>query len=122
MYASVILENAAARSRRGVGRCRLTRWKYKVPISVQVGVVAALFIAALVVLWTTGASVVARERRRSEAKGMLERAGDELAARGREIIARAGEFPNFPEEQSRDELDRKLSAQAAPLLPRDRRH
>ena len=96
------------------------RIKYKLPISIQVGVVAALFIAALVALWTTGASVVARERRRSEAKGMLERAGDELTARGRAIIAGAGDFPNFPEEQSRDELDRELSAQAAPLLPRDR--
>ena len=28
---------------------------------------------------------------------MLDRAGDELAARGRDIIARAGEFPNYPE-------------------------
>ena len=51
---------------------------------------------------------------------MLERAGDALAARGRDIIAGAGEFPNYPEEQSRDELDRKLSAQAAALLPHDR--
>ena len=33
---------------------------YAVPISVQVGVVAALFVAALIALWTTGASVVAR--------------------------------------------------------------
>jgi two-component system, NtrC family, sensor histidine kinase HydH len=56
--------------------------KLRMPISVQVGVVAALFIAALVALWTTGASVVARERRRSEAKGMLVGAGDDLAARG----------------------------------------
>jgi two-component system, NtrC family, sensor histidine kinase HydH len=94
--------------------------KYRIPISVQVGVVAALFIAALVVLWMTGASVVARERRRSEAKGMLERAGDALAARGRDIMAGAGEFPNYPEEQSRDELDHELSTQAAALLPRDR--
>ncbi len=51
---------------------------------------------------------------------MLERSGDELAARGRDIIARAGEFPSFPEDQSRDALDRELSAQAAALLPRDR--
>ena len=51
---------------------------------------------------------------------MLERAGDALAAaRGRDIIAGAGEFPNYPEEQSRDELDRELSAQAAALLPHD---
>jgi two-component system sensor histidine kinase HydH len=94
--------------------------KYSIPISVQVGVVAALFIASLIALWTTGASVVARERRRSETKEMLERVGDALAGRGRDIIAGAGEFPSFPESQSRDELDRELSAQAAPLLARDR--
>jgi two-component system, NtrC family, sensor histidine kinase HydH len=93
--------------------------KYKIPISVQVGAVAALFFAALVALWTTVALLDARERRRSEAKGMLERAGDALTARGRDIIAGAGEFPSYPEEQSRDELDRALSAQAAALLPRD---
>ena len=50
---------------------------------------------------------------------MLERVGDALAGRGRDVIAGAGEFPNFPESQSRDELDRELSAQAAPLLSRD---
>ena len=81
--------------------------------------VAALFFAALVALGTTVALLDARERRRSEAKEMLERAGDALAARGRDIIAGAGEFPNYPEEQSRDELDQKLSDQAAALLPHD---
>ncbi len=84
------------------------RWpsRLRIPIPVQVGVVAALFVSALIVLWTTGASVVARERRRSEAKGLLEEIGNELAIRGRDIIAGAGEFPNFPEERSRDEVDR----------------
>jgi two-component system, NtrC family, sensor histidine kinase HydH len=90
--------------------------RLRVPLGVQVGVVAALFVAALMVLWTTGASVVARERRRSEAKGLLNRAGDEIATRGREIIARAGEFPDYPEELSRDELDRELSAVATAAL------
>ena len=90
----------------------------RIPISVQVGVVAALFVAALIALWTTGASVVARERRRSEAKRMLERTGDVITARGRDIIAGAGDFLNFPEVQSRDGLDRELSAQVAATLPR----
>ncbi len=90
----------------------------RIPLGIQVGVVAALFVAALVALWTTGASVVARERRRSEAKGLLDRAGDELAVQGREIIARAGEFPDFPEEPSRAELDRELSAVATAGLAR----
>ena len=90
--------------------------KYKLPISVQIGVVAALFIAALVILWTTGASVVARERRRSEAKGMLEQAGDQLAVLGRERIAQGGGLLDYPDEQSRIRLDQELSAQAAAAL------
>src|SRR5271156_6278892 len=94
--------------------------RLRVPLGVQVGMVAALFAAALVVLWTTGASVVARERRRSEAKYLLDRAGNELAARGREIIARAGGFPDFPEEQSRAQLDRELSAKATAALAHHR--
>ena len=94
--------------------------RLRVPVSAQVGVVALLFVAALASLWTTGASALARERRRSQAKEVLERAGDALAAHGREIMARAGEFPNYPEERSRDELDRELTAQATALLPRDR--
>ena len=34
--------------------------QFRLPIGVQVGVVAALFVAALAALWTTGASVVVR--------------------------------------------------------------
>jgi two-component system sensor histidine kinase HydH len=98
----------------------LDPFQVRIPIAVQVGLVAALFVAALIALWTTGASVVARERRRSETKAMLEQVGDALAIQGREMIAGAGEFPSFPETQSRDELDRELSALAAPLLSRDR--
>ena len=94
---------------------RSTGW-FRVPLGVQVGVVAALFVAAIAALWTTSASVVARERRRSEAKGLLDRAGRDLAARGQEIIAQAGEFPDFPEDSSRVALDRDLSAQASAAL------
>jgi two-component system sensor histidine kinase HydH len=96
----------------------LAPFTFRVPIGVQVGVVAALFVAALVVLWAAGASIVAREQRRSEAKGLLDQAGKDLDARGREIIAQAGEYPDFPDETSRDELDRKLSAQATAALAR----
>jgi two-component system, NtrC family, sensor histidine kinase HydH len=92
--------------------------KLRIPIGVQVGVVAALFVAALLVLWTTGASIVAREHRRSEAKGLLERAGTGLAAQGRDIIAQVRQFPDFPEAQSRAELDGKLSARSAASLSR----
>jgi two-component system, NtrC family, sensor histidine kinase HydH len=94
----------------------LARFNLRVPLGLQVSVVAALFVAALVVLWTTGASVVGRERRRSQAKELLERAGEDLAARGRGIIARAGEFPDYPEEPSRTELDQALAAKATEAL------
>lgn len=94
--------------------------KLRVPLGLQIGAVAALFLAALIALWMTGASVVARERRRSEAKVLLNRVGDEIANRGREIIARAGEFPDYPEELSRDELDRQLSAVATSVLAQHR--
>jgi len=90
--------------------------KLRVPLGIQVGAVAALFVAALVALWATGASVVARERRRSEAKNLLNLAGTNLADRGIQIIARGGEFPDFPEEASRSRLDRELSTQAVAAL------
>jgi len=90
--------------------------RFRIPLGVQVGVVAALFVAALAALWATGASVVARERRRSEAKGLLDRAGRELTARGQEVMAHAGEFPDFPEDRSRAALDRDLTAKATTTL------
>jgi hypothetical protein len=78
--------------------------------------VAALFLAALAVLWTTGAQVVARERRRADAKASLAAAGDRLAAGGRDVIGRAGGFPLFPEDQLQSELDRELLRKAAAAL------
>jgi signal transduction histidine kinase len=95
----------------------LTRLGVRVPIGVQVGIVAALFVAALVVLWMTGARVVEREHRRSEAKLLLDRAGKGLADRGRDAIAaRAGRFPEFPEQFVREQLDRNLTATARAVL------
>jgi two-component system, NtrC family, sensor histidine kinase HydH len=87
-----------------------------IPVGVQVGIVAALFVAALLALWTTGALVVARERRRADAKTLLDQAGAELAVRGLKIIARVGEFPDFPEETSRVTLERELSVQVGEAL------
>ncbi len=96
----------------------LDLFKFRVPIGVQVGVVAVLFVAALVVLWATGASVVARERRRSDAKDRLDEAGMELDERGRRIIAQVVPFPDFPDEQARVDLDANLLAQAKAVLSR----
>jgi two-component system, NtrC family, sensor histidine kinase HydH len=91
---------------------------FRIPIRVQVGLVAALFVAALVVLWVTMASVVEREGRRSKARDLLENAGRQLVARGSEIMADAVRFPEFPDEQSREELDRRLTAAAKATLSR----
>jgi two-component system, NtrC family, sensor histidine kinase HydH len=90
----------------------------RVPIGVQVGAVAALFVAALVVLWATGAMVVARERRRSDAKDLLEEAGKELDERGRRIIARVVPFPDYPDERARVDLDHNLFDEATAVLSR----
>jgi two-component system, NtrC family, sensor histidine kinase HydH len=94
----------------------LARFKFQVPIGVQVSIVAALFVAALLVLWTTGASVLGREHRRSAAKELLNRAGQELAAQGQASMAQEGGFLEYPDEQSRDALDRELSRKAAQVL------
>jgi two-component system, NtrC family, sensor histidine kinase HydH len=96
----------------------LLPFRFRVPIGVQVGVVAALFVAALVVLWVTGASVVGREGRRSDAKGLLEKAGKALDERGRQFIAQVGQFPDFPDERARVDLDHNLFTQATAVLAR----
>jgi two-component system sensor histidine kinase HydH len=91
-------------------------FKFRLPLGVQVGMVAALFIAALVVLWTTGVQVVARERRRAEAKSWLSEAGGRLAAGSGEVIRRAGGFPLYPEDRLQTELDRELTSRATKAL------
>ena len=74
--------------------------KFRVPLGVQVGMVAALFVAALVVLWTTGASVVARSAagrrpracstrgRRPRAEGAIHRPGGRVSRLPRGAVAR----------------------------------
>lgn len=94
------------------------RFRFRVPFGVQVGAVAVLFIAAVLALWTTGASVVARERRRASVKTLLERAGDELAARGLEGLNAAKRFPFFPDDQERDALDLRLFGASTATLSR----
>jgi signal transduction histidine kinase len=90
--------------------------KFRVPIGIQVGLVAALFVASLLVLWTTGASAVLRERRRADAREDLVKAGNELADRGRRLIDRARDFLEYPDEASRSALDRDLREAAGLAL------
>ncbi len=88
----------------------------RIPLKAQVGAVVALFVAALAALWTTGASVVAREGRLASAGQVLARAGAELADRGRATL---GEIPRWPAELDRrewDELGARLGAGAGLAL------
>ena len=57
-----------------------------------------------------------REGRRSDAKNLLNLVGNKLAEPAIQILAREGQFPEFPEEGSRDKLNRELSALAARAL------
>jgi signal transduction histidine kinase len=57
-----------------------------------------------------------REQRRSEAKDLLVSAGDALVTQGRGIIAQAGDFLYYPDDQSRAQLDRKLRDRARKVL------
>ncbi|MCA1686547.1 MAG: hypothetical protein LC745_11355 [Planctomycetia bacterium] len=92
------------------------RARFNLPIGVQVGAVAVLFLAALLALWTTGASVLAREQRRARARSLLDQAGTRLAARGGDAIAGAKGFPYYTEDRDRSELDRRLASESSAAL------
>jgi signal transduction histidine kinase len=88
----------------------------RVPLNIQIGVVVALFVGSLASLWSTGASVMARERRRASAGELLAGACDSLASRGRQVLANA---PRWPYEWSPDEwddLDRRMIRESATAL------
>lgn len=65
----------------------------RIPLTIQIGVVVALFVAALVALWTTSLWVIEREGRRVSAKGILDRAGESLADRGARVLDQSS-FPD----------------------------
>ncbi|WP_435020107.1 two-component system sensor histidine kinase NtrB [Tundrisphaera sp. TA3] len=88
----------------------------RVPIRIQVGVVVALFVAALAALLTTSTAVVGRERRRATAGTVLARAGVGLADQGKDLLRDVprGFFELDREEW--DELDRRLREVSAHAL------
>jgi signal transduction histidine kinase len=88
----------------------------RVPLWVQIAVVAALFVAAIGTLVTTAASIAALEVRRASARGLLDQAGQSLAARGAPALARAPRWPNNPELADWDALDRELTTVANAAL------
>ena len=81
----------------------------RVPLAARIGAVAALFVAALATLWTTWASVVEREGRRTQAKTLLEQAGESLATRGGAVLASGRpRWPEYMNPNDREALDEKL--------------
>lgn len=86
-----------------------------IPLTVQVGTVAALFLAALATLAVTSLAVIGREGRRNVAERSLERAGAELGRRGRESLAGVPAWPGMSE-SAWGRLDRRLAAEAAAAI------
>jgi len=98
----------------------MKRFPRDLPLINQVGVVIALFIAALSTLWYTSAAVVEREERRARANERLKMASDELEARGKEALATVRPFPEFMGPRDWSTLERTLSEEAAHIRSRYR--
>ncbi len=91
---------------------------FRIPLTIQIGVVVALFVAALVALWTTSLWVIEREGRRVSAKGVLDRAGESLAARGVGVLEESslpGSF-DYTGPQDWNALDWKLRTESTRAL------
>jgi signal transduction histidine kinase len=82
-------------------------------LGAQIGVVAALFIAALLALAVSWSTVVAREGRRASARDLLDQAGEGLAGRGRDLLRGLPEWP-YPTDWER--LDQQLSLRSEAAL------
>jgi two-component system, NtrC family, sensor histidine kinase HydH len=88
----------------------------RVPFKLQVGAVVLLFVASLAMLWSTSASVVAREGRRASAGLVLSKAGIALAERG---SVRLADAPSDFDDLARDEwidLDHRLVTESQSAL------
>jgi two-component system, NtrC family, sensor histidine kinase HydH len=94
----------------------LSSFQLRVPMGIQVGIVATLFVAAIGAMLTTGASIAEREGRRASARGLLDQAGRILQARGAAILARAPQWHNGLDLKDWDALDRALTAVATESL------
>jgi two-component system sensor histidine kinase HydH len=93
------------------------RWtRARIPLSVQVGVVAVLFMASLIVLAYTGLSVLRREGRRESAERVLAAAGAALARQGRDDLASVPRFPTTLSMTEWEELNDRLGAKADAVL------
>jgi two-component system, NtrC family, sensor histidine kinase HydH len=89
----------------------------RVPLAARIGAVAALFVAALATLWTTWASVVEREGRRTQAKSLLDQAGESLASRGKLVLASGRpRWPEYVNPNDREALEDRLADAATSAL------
>jgi signal transduction histidine kinase len=85
------------------------RYRFQLPLAVQIGAVVVLFAAALSTLWYTSSKVVEREDRRARANDRLREASDQLEARGKDALASLRQFPDLMEPSDWLTLDAKLS-------------
>src|SRR5690242_2299238 len=94
------------------------RYRFEVPLVVQIGAVVVLFAAALGTLWYTSSKVVEREERRARANDRLKEASDQLEARGKDALSAVRQFPDFMEPGDWSALDRRLSEEAGRIQGR----
>jgi len=95
-----------------VGGCRMNPGAAGLTLAAQVGLVIALFAAALGTLWLTSSSVVGREERRASANDRLKRASDLLDALGRDVLAGVKPYPEYMEPEEWAAIDRELAEAA----------
>lgn len=93
------------------------RSRSRIPVGVQIGVVAVLFLAALGTLVYTGLAVLGRERRRGDVERTLRRADAALDQEARDALASVRPWPEMSEPEWA-ELDRRLAHRAAGALGR----
>jgi two-component system, NtrC family, sensor histidine kinase HydH len=94
------------------------RYRFEVPLVVQIGAVVVLFAAALGTLWYTSSKVVEREDRRARANDRLKEASDQLEARGKDALASVRQFPDLMEPGDWSALDRELSDEVGRICGR----
>ena len=84
----------------------------RIPLTLQIAAVVALFAAASAALWYTGTSIVKREERRASARRVLAEATEALVERGTKSLTGVRRWPDLAEPAERQAMSRRLAAEA----------